>query len=153
MSRTSSRSLPFGADALFPSSIFSGVPTNAQLTLHLLRVAEASFNPIPSPPPAPTAVHVKDEVSKTGLDPDGAETADGADIKVDDNGEPVVEGEMGDGKAGRGVAGAVAQTGKKTLLGGLRMAAKKAATFKADVSVEGAKEKVSWGVEVVVDAC
>lgn len=38
---------------------------------------------------------------------------------------------------------AVAKTGKKTILGGLRLAAKKAATFKADVSVDGAKQKVN----------
>lgn len=97
---------------------------------------------MPPPPPPPTAPHVKEEISKTGLDTDGAETADGAQVTVDSKGDPVVEGSEGDGKEGRGVAGAVAQTGKKTLLGGLKIAAKKAATFKADVSVEGAKEKV-----------
>lgn len=125
------------------SSIFSHVPTNAQLILHILRVQESTFAPLPPPPPAPTAQHVKDEVSKTGLDPDGAETAEGGEVRLDGEGNAVVDdGEEG-GDKGKGVTGQVVQTGKKTLLGGLRLAAKKAATFKADVSVDGAKAKVS----------
>jgi hypothetical protein len=35
------------------STILSGVPTDAQLVLHLLRVSEAEGDPLPAPPNAP----------------------------------------------------------------------------------------------------
>lgn len=125
------------------SSIFSGVPTNAQLTLHLLRVAEAAYDPLPPPPPPPTPEHVQQEMSKTGIDPDSPPP----ELKLGPDGKPVVmEGEQraeeDQDDNGGGVTSAVVNTGKKTLFGGLRLAARKAATFRADVTVDGAKAKV-----------
>ena len=115
-----------------------------------MRVAEASFNPLPPPPPAPTAEHVKKEMSKTAVDEDIAAHPD--DVKLDENGDPVVDSE-GDGEdGGAGVKGTVVKTGKKTILGALRLGAKKAATFKADVSVDGAKQKVSTRCYVLTRA-
>ncbi|KAK4055784.1 hypothetical protein OIV83_000331 [Microbotryomycetes sp. JL201] len=131
------------------NSIFSGVPTNAQLTLHMLRVAEASFDPLPAPPPPPTPEHMQKELSKTGLDPESPPP----ELKLGPDGNPVTldndkavttddpDDKKEEGLAG-GVGSAVVNTGKKTLFGTLRLAAKKAATFRADVSVDGAKSKV-----------
>lgn len=49
MSRSSSESR-LHARMLITSSILSRVPTDQQLTLHLLRVAEALNTPLPRPP-------------------------------------------------------------------------------------------------------
>ncbi|KAM0788664.1 hypothetical protein ACM66B_002763 [Microbotryomycetes sp. NB124-2] len=130
------------------NSIFSGVPTNAQLTLHVLRVAEAAFDPLPAPPPPPTPDHVQNEISKTGLDPESPPP----ELKLGPDGNPIAmdkssttdsgdEDKKDQGLVG-GVGSAVVNTGKKTVFGTLRLAAKKAATFRADVSVDGAKHKV-----------
>ena len=98
-----------------------------------------AFDPLPPPPPPPTPGHVKEEVQKTGID--GGDDDHETEVELDENGNPVVK--EGDGESGGGGVGhAVAKTGKKTVLGGLKLAAKKAATFKADVKVEGKKEKV-----------
>ncbi|SCV70551.1 BQ2448_3313 [Microbotryum intermedium] len=130
------------------NSIFSKVPTNAQLTLHLLRVKEAANHPLPPPPPPPTPEHVKAEVEKTS-DIDGAhELPDKSAKHVDTKtGETDAGADEGDGDESRaGVRGAVVKTGKKGLLGGLKLMAKKAATFHADVTVDG-KAKLAKGVD------
>ncbi|KAK4056525.1 hypothetical protein OIO90_002372 [Microbotryomycetes sp. JL221] len=129
------------------NSIFSGVPTNAQLTLHVLRVAEASFDPLPAPPPPPTPEHVQNEISKTGFDPESPPPElklgpDGKPITMDKEHQQGHEQEEEQGVAGGGVGSAVVNTGKKTLFGTLRLAARKAATFRADVAVDGTKQKV-----------
>lgn len=98
-----------------------------------------AHDPLPPPPPPPTPGHVKEEVSKTGIDGDHDDHA--TEVEVDENGNPVIKEGDEEGGAG-GVGHAVAKTGKRTVLGGLKLAAKKAATFKADVKVEGTKEKV-----------
>jgi hypothetical protein len=53
--------LPTGTVLMLPSSILKGVPTNAQLTLTLLRIGEANKAPIPPPPQAqePPPEHAK----------------------------------------------------------------------------------------------
>lgn len=100
-----------------------------------------AHDPLPPPPPPPVPDHVKEEVSKTGIDGDDDDDHS-AEVEIDENGDPVVKEGEDEGGEGGGVAHTVVKTGKRTVLGGLKLAAKKAATFKADVKVEGKKEKV-----------
>ncbi|SGZ27607.1 BQ5605_C026g10139 [Microbotryum silenes-dioicae] len=130
------------------NSILSKVPTNAQLTLHMLRVKEAAYNPLPPPPTAPTPAHVKAEIEKTADVDDSDELPDKSakhvDSKTGETDTGADEDEGGDG--GAGVRGKVVKKSKKGLLGGLKLMAKKAATFHADVTVDG-KAKLAKGVD------
>lgn len=108
-----------------PSSIFSGVPTDAQVVLLILRSRERAFNPLSPPPDTPTASDTKQELSNTAVDPnldDGTE---------DDSNN---EGEENDltHRVGDRSKKAVKKGGGK-ILGGLRKAVKKVATIGADV--------------------
>ena len=133
------------------NSIFSQVPTNAQFVLHCLRVKEAQFDPLPLPPPPPTPRHVKEEVNATGLDADAADELDHPDHSNVDSGEEAGSAGAGVGADENvdsgGVAAKVAKPVKKGLLSGLRATAKRAATFKADVTIAGTKAKVGSKVD------
>lgn len=130
------------------NSIFSHVPTNAQLVLHCLRVKEAQFDPLPLPPPAPTPKHVKEEVNATGLGADAADELDNPDhANVDGPGEADEAAAEDENEDGSGVASKVVKPVKKGILSGLRATAKKAATFKADVTIQGTKAKVGNKVD------
>jgi hypothetical protein len=124
------------------STIFSRVPTNAQLTLHILRVTERSYNPLPPPPPPPSAGHVKEKAGKPGLDPAARVGDDEHKTIVEADGQGAENDGEGKGE-GKGLGAAAVKAGKKTILGGLKIAAKKAATIGADVTVDGTKQKVS----------
>ncbi len=130
------------------NSIFSQVPTNAQFVLHCLRVKEAQFDPLPLPPPPPTPGHVKEEVNATGLGADAADELDNPDHSNVDSPE---EGETHDAtdenEDTSGVVSKAVKPVKKGILSGLRATAKKAATFKADVTIQGTKAKVGNKVD------
>lgn len=53
-------SIPFSR-----SSLYSGVPTDAQLTLYLLRQRELASQPLPRPPAAPTAAEAEAHLNDT----------------------------------------------------------------------------------------
>ncbi|KAL8276463.1 hypothetical protein RQP46_011113 [Phenoliferia psychrophenolica] len=122
------------------NSIFSGVPTNAQLVLHIARMAEEEFDPLPSPPLPPTATDTKNELSKTGIDEDAGNEL------VDDK---TKSGDDPDDDEKPSVTHKVMAKGTKKLLGGLRLAAKKAATFRGDVTIADTRQKVGNKVDRV----
>lgn len=123
------------------NSIFSKVPTNAQLVLHCLRVKEAMYDPLPAPPPPPSQ-DVKDEIAKTAMGADTNDELGNPDhSNVDNSDDEHDEGELDDTSSG-GVGSTVVKKTKKGILSGLKLTAKKAATFKADVTVAGTKAKV-----------
>ena len=67
--------------------LLRGVPTNAQLTVTLLRIGEANKSPLPPPPPTvvappPTALHGSDMADHPDLPPEYAEQL--ADAQADD---------------------------------------------------------------------
>lgn len=104
------------------NSLLSNTPTNAQLTLHLLRVAEDLNEPLPAPPAPPT--EGAPEAALNDPTPVGGEA------------KPGTEGETSQTK----------KQGKKVkhLLGGaFKKASRKIAGFKGDVSVDNKTKKVS----------
>ncbi|KAI5475212.1 hypothetical protein MNV49_001723 [Pseudohyphozyma bogoriensis] len=126
--------VPNWQDLMNPrNSLLSRVPTNAQVAVYVLRSSEAAYEPLPPPPHAPTAKDLKEEMSKEGI-PDGDEAIKDA--------EAAEEEENPDNTADQSVSGKVQKKGAKKLLGGLRLAAKKAATFRGDVTVENTRAKV-----------
>ncbi|GAA6004837.1 hypothetical protein JCM11491_002250 [Sporobolomyces phaffii] len=126
------------------NSIFSGVPTNAQLVLHIVRVAERAYTPFPLPPSAPTASHMKAAVAANGIDGDSTDSEDEASHSIEAGalaGKPHDEDDDDDSKSTKDK---VVKTGKKNFVSAFRKVAKKAATFRADVHIEGdtARQKV-----------
>lgn len=126
------------------SSIFSGVPTNAQLVLHIVRVAERAYTPFPLPPPPPTASHMKAAVAANGIEDDTD--------SEEETGHSIEAGSLAGKKEGdeddestHSTKDKVIHTGKKKFASAFRKVAKKAATFRADVQVEGdtARQKVN----------
>ncbi|GAA5892908.1 uncharacterized protein JCM6883_007510 [Sporobolomyces salmoneus] len=125
------------------NSIFSGVPTNAQLVLHIVRVAERAYTPFPLPPPPPTASHMKAAVAANGLEGDDSDSEAEGSHSVEAGslaGKPH-EDEEDDSLSTKDK---VVHSGKKKFVSAFRKVAKKAATFRADVQVEGdtARQKV-----------
>lgn len=119
------------------NSLLSGVPTNDQLVLHLLRVGERSHRPLPRPPPPPLAGTPKEQIKDTAPNPD--------DELVDEAGNPIDPEDLhGKDKT--------MHRAKSKIAGGLKGLSKRMAAFHADVSVDGTKkavgstmDKMIWG--------
>lgn len=105
------------------SSILSGVPTDAQLTLHLLRVSEEVGEPLPPPPVAPALEETKKAIRDT-QDPHGIEAAKEAQEAEDT----------------RGMKKAAKKTKSKTK-GAFKKIARKMAGMGSDVAVVGEEKK------------
>ncbi|KAL7421556.1 hypothetical protein Q5752_003325 [Cryptotrichosporon argae] len=119
------------------NSILSGVPTDAQLTLHLLRVGEALGTPLPRPPPAPLEGTPKEAIKDTTP----------ATITADDHAEVEEAAEEG------GVAEKATKAKVKTkshILGAFKAVGKKMAGFHGDVAVDGARKKIGTKVDKVL---
>ncbi|GAA5962521.1 hypothetical protein JCM3765_003716 [Sporobolomyces pararoseus] len=133
------------------NSIFSGVPTNAQLILHIVRVAERAYTPFPLPPPPPTAPHMKSAVAANGVSGDSSDSEGEASHSIEAGelaGKPHEGDEEDDSVSTKDK---VVHTGKKKFVSAFRKVAKKAATFRADVQVEGdtARQKVGNKIDRV----
>lgn len=148
--------VPNWMDYLDPRNhILSGVPTNAQLTLHLLRASEAERNPLPLPPVAPTLEEANEAINE--------DEGEGATAKA-------AKAAASDTKAGRelssrnpdnhkGVRKAAKKTGGKTK-SLFKRAARKLAGMGSDVTVVGEESnpvkrklnsmvlKAKWGDDV-----
>ncbi|BGO90559.1 hypothetical protein NBRC10512_005278 [Rhodotorula toruloides] len=132
------------------NTLFSGVPTNAQLVLHVIRVAERAYTPFPLPPPAPTAEHMKEAVQSGGFDADemgadGYSAEDSEQHSVEAGALANKESDGGSEKSGGSAVDKVANHSKHKIVGAFKKVAKKAAVFRGDVHVEGessAKQKV-----------
>ncbi|KII91746.1 hypothetical protein PLICRDRAFT_682123 [Plicaturopsis crispa FD-325 SS-3] len=113
------------------NSILSGVPTNAQLLLHLHRRAEATSVPLPRPPPPPGAGQEEAEklhdTSVISEIPHGSDRATEAPTIGEDADDAADEG----GKK----AGLISKA-KGAVMHGVRSAARKGATIGADITVE-----------------
>ncbi|EST06211.1 Protein of unknown function DUF3292 [Kalmanozyma brasiliensis GHG001] len=108
--------------------LLRGVPTNAQLTVTLLRIGEANKSPLPPPPPSvvappPSALHGSDMADHPDLPPEYAEQL--ADAQADDvasrpEGEDASATDPKTGKKGSKVLGllkGVTKAGVETALG------------------------------------
>ncbi|GAA6063507.1 hypothetical protein JCM10212_004769 [Sporobolomyces blumeae] len=132
------------------NSIMSGVPTNAQLVLHIVRVAERAYTPFPLPPPAPTAKELKNAVSAAGIEGDSSDTDAEAGHSIEAGalaGKPH-EGDDEDEGDHASATDKVKHSGKKKIVSAFRKVAKKAATFRADVQVEGETTKQKVGNKI-----
>jgi hypothetical protein len=117
------------------NSLLSRVPTDAQLTLHLLRERERQYDPLLPAPPPPTEHETKQAMARGGIAPEaGNEEGAALDAKAQD-------GDSGQQEDPSLMAKATAK-GASKFLGGLRVFAKKAATFRGDVTVDGTRAKV-----------
>ncbi|KAK4701207.1 hypothetical protein P7C70_g5032, partial [Phenoliferia sp. Uapishka_3] len=123
------------------NSLLSQVPTNAQLVLYISRAAEAEYNPLPAPPAAPTATDTKNELSKTGIDDEAG------DELVN---EKTATGDDPDDEEKPSVTHKVAAKGTRKILSGLRLVAKKAATFRGDVQISDTRQKVGNKVDRIL---
>ncbi|KAI0697567.1 hypothetical protein BC835DRAFT_1270194 [Cytidiella melzeri] len=125
-------------------SLLSGVPTNAQLTLTLLRIAEANKSPLPPPPTSQEATVSDSE--------DDTESFDGSEYDVDSDSEEYpatetttvdaedVNAEQGSApkrKPGRRIAAALKRTVKAGVGGALGVD-----HLKAKVGSEHAKQRL-----------
>lgn len=117
------------------NSLLSGVPSNDQLILHLLRVGEREYRPLPRPPPPPLAGTPKEQIKDTAPNPD--------DDLVDDAGNPIDPEDLS------GKEKTLHQT-KSKIASGLKGLTKRMAAFHADVSVDGAKKAVGSTLDKVV---
>ncbi|TKY84930.1 hypothetical protein EX895_006010 [Sporisorium graminicola] len=108
--------------------LLRGVPTNAQLTLTLLRIGEANKSPLPPPPatvvaPPPTALHGSDMARDPNLPPEYAEQlaeAQAQDVASRPEGEDASATDPKAGKKGSRVLGilkGVTKVGVETALG------------------------------------
>ncbi|GAA5955708.1 hypothetical protein JCM8115_006830 [Rhodotorula mucilaginosa] len=132
------------------NTLFSHVPTNAQVVLHIIRVAERHYTPFPLPPAPPTAQDMKEAVQSGGFDED--EMGAAGYSAGDTNQHSVEAGPLanqtldedeaeGDGNSTQGKKA----SGHGKIVGAFRKVAKKAAVFRGDVHVEGeptTKQKV-----------
>lgn len=115
------------------NSILSGVPTDNQVVLHLLRQSEKVYRPLPPAPKWPADGSVQsdiqvDSIDPTSVDSDAAHAEAGIHPDAAD-GEGTPEDEQTKEKAGL-----TRKAGVKAL-SGLRGVAKKAATFRGDVEI------------------
>ncbi|GAA6001212.1 uncharacterized protein JCM10292_006959 [Rhodotorula paludigena] len=136
------------------NTLFSKVPTNAQVVLHIVRVAERHHTPFPLPPAPPTAQHMREAVQSGGFDADEM----GADGYSADSGDKhsVEAGALAnssttsgdDESSSLGVKDKAAAHGKSKIVGAFKKVAKKAAVFRGDVHVEGSTTKQKVGNKI-----
>ncbi|KIR55879.1 hypothetical protein I315_01761 [Cryptococcus gattii Ru294] len=112
------------------NSILSRVPTDTQLTLHLLRVTEALGKPLPRPPPPPLSGTPKEAIKDTTP----------ATVTAEDDAE-VLQAEQEGGTAE--VAAKTKHKTKSHIAGVFKSAGKHMAGFRGDVMVDGARKQVS----------
>lgn len=105
------------------------MPTDAQLTLHLLRVSEAERDPLPVPPVAPALEDTKEAIREVKNEEDKSDTSS---QKLPGTVDP----------APKGVRKAAKQTRSKTK-GVFRKLGRKIAGMGSDVAVVGEERKVS----------
>ncbi|GAA5906885.1 hypothetical protein JCM6882_006856 [Rhodosporidiobolus microsporus] len=138
------------------NSIFSRVPTNAQLVLHVVRVAERAYTPFPLPPRPPTAQHMKQAVQAGGFDEDEM-GADGYSASSSDKhsveagalaNKPLSEDGDEEDEGGPSAKEKVAGKSKSKIVGAFKKVAKKAAVFRGDVAVEGETTKQKVGGKI-----
>lgn len=124
----------------FCSSIFSRVPTDAQLMLHLLRQRELLNNPLPRPPASATSAQAQKTLNDTSPLSDAHEQDNTSSVGDGDESHLVGDGEHDeDGKGPSKL--------KSKMLGFGKKLAAKGATFrgagKVEVLPEGGKGPVS----------
>ncbi|WVQ82424.1 hypothetical protein IAT38_004552 [Cryptococcus sp. DSM 104549] len=110
------------------NSILSRVPTDAQLTLHLLRVTEAMNVPLPRPPPPPLEGTPKEAIKDTTP----------ADVTAED------DAELRDAEEEGGTTEIAVKAKHKTkshLMGMFKHAGKTMAGFRGDVAVDGTRKQ------------
>ncbi|KAJ9121504.1 hypothetical protein QFC22_002121 [Naganishia vaughanmartiniae] len=117
------------------NSLLSGVPTNDQLVLHLLRVGERMNHPIPRPPPPPLAGSPKEAIKDTGPDPDSE--------LVDEAGNPIDVDDLS-------TKDKIAHKSKSKLINSFKAVSKRVAGIGADVTVDGVRKKVGTKVDRVI---
>ncbi|KAJ9095999.1 hypothetical protein QFC21_005362 [Naganishia friedmannii] len=117
------------------NSLLSGVPTNDQLVLHLLRVGERMNHPIPRPPPPPLAGSPKEAIKDTGPDPDSE--------LVDDAGNAIDVDDLS-------TKDKIAHKSKSKLVNSFKAVSKRVAAIGADVTVDGVRKKVGTKVDRVI---
>lgn len=117
---------------LTASSILSGCPTNAQLTLHLLRVSEDLKTPLPPPPENKDIKSAKKTLQDTSpANPSGAEVA-AEKRQIEDSSNPVEK-----------VAEKTKAKSKHHLSNAFKKLSKKLAGVHGDVAVDGRTKPVS----------
>ncbi|GAA5861821.1 hypothetical protein JCM8547_008565 [Rhodosporidiobolus lusitaniae] len=133
------------------NSVLSKVPTNAQVVLHVVRVAERAYTPFPLPPAAPTAQHMKQAVQAGGFDEDemgedgySASSGDKHSVEAGALANQSVDEDGTDDEGSKSTSDKVKGKTKGKIVGAFKKVAKKAAVFRGDVHVEGetAKQKV-----------
>ncbi|KAI5453283.1 hypothetical protein NCC49_006306 [Naganishia albida] len=130
------RAVPDWKDKLdLRNSLLSGVPTNDQLVLHLLRVGERMNHPLPRPPPPPLAGTPKEAIKDTGPDPDSE--------LVDENGNFMDPDDLS-------TKDKIAHKSKSKLVNSFKAVSKRVAAIGADVTVDGVRKKVGSKVDRVV---
>lgn len=115
------------------SSIFRGVPTNAQLLLYLHRNAERTSVPLSRPPPPPGAKSDENaELQDTSMAPEAS------DEDVPPANAPTIGGDTADSSdaSKHPPKHRLLNKAKGTIVSGVRSLAKKGATAGADVAVE-----------------
>lgn len=125
-------------------SLLSGVPTNAQLTLTLLRIAEANKSPLPPPPTSQesTVSDTEDETedfdpSEYDVDSDSEEYPATETTAVGDETDGEGEGSSPKRRPGRRIANALKKTVKASVSGALSID-----HVKAKIGSERAKQRI-----------
>lgn len=119
------------------NSILSRVPTDTQLTLHLLRVTEALGKPLPRPPPPPLSGTPKEAIKDTTP----------AAVTADDDAEVLEAAQEG---ATAEVAAKTKHKTKSHITGVFKSAGKHMAGFRGDVKVDGARKQIGDKVDKVL---
>ncbi|BGP14892.1 hypothetical protein JCM10213_003753 [Rhodosporidiobolus nylandii] len=135
------------------NTILSKVPTNAQVVLHVIRVAERAYTPFPLPPGAPTASHMKQAVQAGGFDDDemgeDGYAANGNAQHSVEAGALANKSTSDDGDdEGHSTKDKVGGKTKGKIVGAFKKIAKKAAVFHGDVHVEGESTKQKVGNKI-----
>ncbi|GAA5981995.1 hypothetical protein JCM11641_006826 [Rhodosporidiobolus odoratus] len=149
--------VPDWQDRLDPrNSILSKVSTNAQVVLHVVRVAERAYTSSPLLLSAPTAKYMEQAVQPNGFDADEM-GADGYSAETSDQ-HSVGAGALANKHAGEeddedvnspSTKEKLEHKSKGKIVGAFKKVAKKAAVFRCDVHVEGetTKQKVRHKID------
>ncbi|GAA5893935.1 hypothetical protein JCM8208_001283 [Rhodotorula glutinis] len=138
------------------NTLFSKVPTNAQVVLHVVRVAERAYTPFPLPPAPPTADHMREAVQSGGFDGDemgadgySAENANQHSVEAGGLANHVDSDDDDDtSSTAPSTVDKMATKGKSKIVGAFKKVAKKAAVFRGDVAVEGETTKQKVGNKI-----
>jgi hypothetical protein len=114
------------------NNLLSGAPTNAQLTLFLLRAAEDIGDPLPPPPTAPAS----GSQTKALSDTQPTEQAGDEDMEL-------ARQKEADGKKVEAARHKTRAKAKRTLTTAFRKVGKKVAAFRGDVAVDGQEKPIA----------